>query len=325
VPHFILTTGSASLFGVVIAFYFYFAPSILAFLRAHRRFWVIAGLNLVSGPLQIALCEYFGLFLKPGMSTAEFTGLALLMLLGPGWLALTALALAPVAAPDPRLQAWRATKTWDMAAALPLMIWFLNNALTAWPNLRFLWRLIQAGDSVLLMKLQLASQLLSIVFGLACAWALLIRDLPVQRAAGVLPRLVALGGTFLGASMLRLTMPEMPLLQQAVVFVLTGLGAGAGAVVLWWLGKSFAIMPEARTLVTSGPYKYVRHPFYAAEIVIVLGMILQYQLPWSLLLGAVVIALQVARSVYEERILSEAFPEYAAYKARTKRFIPGML
>jgi protein-S-isoprenylcysteine O-methyltransferase Ste14 len=29
--------------------------------------------------------------------------------------------------------------------------------------------------------------------------------------------------------------------------------------------------------------------------------------------------------VYEERILSEAFPEYAAYKARTKRFIPGML
>lgn len=324
-PHFILTTGSASLFGVVIAFYFYFAPSILAFMRAHRRFWVIAGLNLVVGPLQIALCEYLGLFLRPGMSTAEFTGLALLMLLGPGWLLLTVWALAPAGAPDPRLQAWRATKTYDMAAALPLMVWFLNTALVAEPTLRFLGRMILAGDSFLLMKLQFGSQLLSILFCLACAWALLIRDLPVRRASGVLPRLVALGGTFLGAGLLRLTMPEMPLLQQAAVFVLMGLGALAGMVTLLWLGKSFAIMPEARTLVTGGPYQYVRHPFYAAEIVIVLGMILQYQLPWSLLLGGAVIALQVVRSLYEERVLSQAFPEYEAYKARTKRFIPGII
>jgi protein-S-isoprenylcysteine O-methyltransferase Ste14 len=288
VPHYILTTGSASPFGVVLAFYLYFAPSILASMRAHRRFWVIGGLNLASGPLQIALCEYLGLFFKPGMSTAEFTGLALLMLLGPAWLLLVGWALAPVETPDPRLLAWRTTKTYDM-------------------------------------KLQFMAQLLSILFGLACAWALLIRDLPVRRASGMLPRLTALGGTFLGASMLRLQTPEMSLLQQAFVFVLMGLGAGAGTLVLLWLGKSFAIMPEARTLVTSGPYKYVRHPLYAAEIVIVLGMILQYQQPSSLLLGGIVIALQVARSVHEERVLLQAFPEYEAYRARTRRFVPGLI
>jgi protein-S-isoprenylcysteine O-methyltransferase Ste14 len=325
VPHYILTTGSASPFGVVLAFYLYFAPSILASMRAHRRFWVIGGLNLASGPLQIALCEYLGLFFKPGMSTAEFTGLALLMLLGPAWLLLVGWALAPVETPDPRLLAWRTTKTYDMAAALPLMVWFLNGALGVLPDLRFLGRLILEGDSFLLMKLQFMAQLLSILFGLACAWALLIRDLPVRRASGMLPRLTALGGTFLGASMLRLQTPEMSLLQQAFVFVLMGLGAGAGTLVLLWLGKSFAIMPEARTLVTSGPYKYVRHPLYAAEIVIVLGMILQYQQPSSLLLGGIVIALQVARSVHEERVLLQAFPEYEAYRARTRRFVPGLI
>ena len=47
-PHFILTTGSVTLFGFILAFYVYFAPAILALMRAHRRFWVIAGLNLFA-------------------------------------------------------------------------------------------------------------------------------------------------------------------------------------------------------------------------------------------------------------------------------------
>jgi protein-S-isoprenylcysteine O-methyltransferase Ste14 len=33
----------------------------------------------------------------------------------------------------------------------------------------------------------------------------------------------------------------------------------------------------------------------------------------------------VIRSVFEERVLSEAYPEYAAYKARTARFVPGII
>jgi protein-S-isoprenylcysteine O-methyltransferase Ste14 len=37
-------------------------------------------------------------------------------------------------------------------------------------------------------------------------------------------------------------------------------------------------------------------------------------------MGAAVIALQVARSVFEERVLTEAFPEYADYRKRVKRF-----
>jgi protein-S-isoprenylcysteine O-methyltransferase Ste14 len=37
------------------------------------------------------------------------------------------------------------------------------------------------------------------------------------------------------------------------------------------------------------------------------------------------VALIYARTVFEEEVLSEAFPEYAAYRARVKRFIPGVI
>ncbi len=324
-PHFILTTGSVTLFGFILAFYVYFAPAILALMRAHRRFWVIAGLNLFAGPLQIALCEYFGFFLRPAMSTAEFTSLTLLMLLGPGWLLLIAWALADKGALDARLLAWRQTKTYDMAAALPLIAWFLDSATTIQPTLMFLGRLIAAGQGSLLMHLQFASLLLSALLCLFFVWLPLTRDVPLLRMQGLLPRITSLGGTFLAAGMPRLTMPEMTLWQQGAVYVLIGAGALAAMAALGWLGKAFAIMPEARNLVTTGPYAHVRHPLYAAQIVIVLGLILQYQQPWSLLLGGAVIAFQVIRSLYEERVLTQAFPEYDAYRARTKRFIPGVI
>jgi protein-S-isoprenylcysteine O-methyltransferase Ste14 len=181
------------------------------------------------------------------------------------------------------------------------------------------------GSADSLMLLQFASLIFSALFCLLCVWLLLIRDKPVLRAQGVLPRIAALAGTFLAVGMLRLPVPDMSLFQQATIFLLIGLGTAAAIVILARLGKSFSIMPEARTLVTSGAYAYVRHPLYSAEIVIVLGMILQYQQPWALIMGGAVIVLQVIRSLYEERVLSEAFPEYAAYRTRTKRFIPGII
>jgi len=37
------------------------------------------------------------------------------------------------------------------------------------------------------------------------------------------------------------------------------------------------------------------------------------------------VAMLVIRTIYEERVLVEAYPEYVAYRARTKRFIPGLI
>ena len=56
------------------------------------------------------------------------------------------------------------------------------------------------------------------------------------------------------------------------------------------------------------------------EIVTLIGTAIQFQQPWAALLALAAIALQVARTVFEERVLTDAYPEYAVYRARVKRF-----
>ena len=84
-------------------------------------------------------------------------------------------------------------------------------------------------------------------------------------------------------------------------------------------------MPEARRLVTTGPYALVRHPLYVVEEIGVVGLATQFAQPWAALLALASIALQVLRSEYEERVLLEAFPDYAEYRARTWRFVPYVI
>jgi protein-S-isoprenylcysteine O-methyltransferase Ste14 len=118
---------------------------------------------------------------------------------------------------------------------------------------------------------------------------------------------------------------DLSLPWQLAADILVLGGNLAAVLILSRLGRAFAIMPEARLLVTGGPYRYARHPLYTAEAVIVTGIAIQFQQPWAVLLAAVVIGLQIARSVFEEQVLVEAYPDYEAYRARTKRFIPGII
>ena len=77
-------------------------------------------------------------------------------------------------------------------------------------------------------------------------------------------------------------------------------------------------------LVESGAYGRVRHPIYSGVVLAALG--------WSLLSGSwpaaalslILAVLFDAKSRREEDWLSEAHPEYAAYRLRTRRFIPGV-
>jgi protein-S-isoprenylcysteine O-methyltransferase Ste14 len=72
--------------------------------------------------------------------------------------------------------------------------------------------------------------------------------------------------------------------------------------------------------VTSGPYKWARHPLYAVEFLTLIGTAIQFAQPWAALLALGVIALQVLRTVFEEQVLSQTYPEYANYRTRVKRF-----
>ena len=91
---------------------------------------------------------------------------------------------------------------------------------------------------------------------------------------------------------------------------------------LTYLGKRFSIVPEARGLVTSGPYQLTRHPIYLGEIIAGIGLVLPTLFTMHILLFAVFLGAQIVRTYFEERILRTTYPQYEAYAAHTHRLIP---
>ena len=72
-------------------------------------------------------------------------------------------------------------------------------------------------------------------------------------------------------------------------------GTVFGILAVFVLGRSISILPEARRLVTSGPYALVCHPLYLGEFVAVVGVALQYLSAWAFLLVGLQFAFQLQR------------------------------
>jgi protein-S-isoprenylcysteine O-methyltransferase Ste14 len=88
------------------------------------------------------------------------------------------------------------------------------------------------------------------------------------------------------------------------------------------LGRSFALLPAARGIVTHGAYRLVRHPVYGSFFFSAFAVLLgRFSLP-MLALQAFAVALVVIRAHQEERFLA-IDPEYRTYMEKVKyRFIP---
>lgn len=114
----------------------------------------------------------------------------------------------------------------------------------------------------------------------------------------------------------------------------TGLLAAANAVLLFglcwsiWslvtLGRSLSVVPQVRTLVTRGPYRLVRHPLYFGELTMLFGVCLGEGVTAAVALWLAVIGLQLYRMRHEEQLLTASIPEYASYKATTRRLVPRL-
>lgn len=85
--------------------------------------------------------------------------------------------------------------------------------------------------------------------------------------------------------------------------------------------------PTAGGLVATGPYRYWRHPIYAAVLLFVWAGVLSHGVSSLVDLALAVLAtgMTLIRVQAEEQLLRVAMPEYADYAARTKRFIPFVL
>jgi len=103
----------------------------------------------------------------------------------------------------------------------------------------------------------------------------------------------------------------------------------AGALLIWTfrtLGPNLTdtvVTRKEHELVTDGPYRWVRHPFYVAFLLTVLGSGLVTSSGSLIACGSVAFLLVVARTPIEERKLIERFgDDYRDLMGRTHRFVP---
>lgn len=89
-------------------------------------------------------------------------------------------------------------------------------------------------------------------------------------------------------------------------------------------GRSFhaSANPTGGGLVTTGPYRYLRHPIYAAVLVFTWAGIFGNLSIVNALLGVLVFGGAFTRILCEERLVRVRYPEYDQYAEKTKRLIP---
>lgn len=95
----------------------------------------------------------------------------------------------------------------------------------------------------------------------------------------------------------------------------------SGVVLVWWscfsLGSNFSVMPQRRDIVTSGPYRWVRHPMYLGYVLHDLGAWVMPGDRTALLVWLVECALLLARAHVEEQVLVEDVG-YVSYRTRVR-------
>jgi protein-S-isoprenylcysteine O-methyltransferase Ste14 len=132
------------------------------------------------------------------------------------------------------------------------------------------------------------------------------------------------------ACMLLLPALALPALRQGKIPPATLLLGGAALALMAWtllhnrLGN-FNIRPLPKTygaLVTSGPYRWIRHPMYSAVLLggAALALMTAPAAGWTVWAGLALVLF--VKSTFEERWMREQHPAYGDYAAHSKRFVP---
>ena len=123
--------------------------------------------------------------------------------------------------------------------------------------------------------------------------------------------------------------PEFPLWLSVTGFILIAFGYtfAAWAVVE---NRFFSSVVRIQTergheVCDSGPYRFVRHPGYAGNILPLFGIVLALGSVWTLIPAAVATIISVIRTVLEDQTLQDELPGYQDYVRRVRyRLIPGV-
>jgi protein-S-isoprenylcysteine O-methyltransferase Ste14 len=223
-----------------------------------------------------------------------------------------------------RWRMFRETKAYDFLAAMPVIVWYSFSIANMAPAV--LRDIVEAQSNGLDVHAAVAvlSRAAGIAFISLALVLLAVRQPPKAKARGLVPRITAFAGAYLMVAVVWLP-PQPPSFGLSMLsFALIFGGVCFSIFALSHLGRSFSLMPEARRLVTDGPYAVVRHPLYLGEAVSTLGLMLQYLSPLGVAIVALQLAFQIQRMKNEEAVLGSLFPEYEIYRMQTARLMPGL-
>jgi protein-S-isoprenylcysteine O-methyltransferase Ste14 len=123
--------------------------------------------------------------------------------------------------------------------------------------------------------------------------------------------------------------PEFPLWLSVIGFILIAFGYAFAS---WAVAENrfFSSVVRIQTerghvVCDTGPYRFVRHPGYAGNILPLFGIVLALGSVWTLIPAAVATIITVIRTVLEDRTLQDELPGYRDYAQCVHyRLIPGI-
>jgi protein-S-isoprenylcysteine O-methyltransferase Ste14 len=202
-------------------------------------------------------------------------------------------------------------------AAMSLLVW------AKWTTMVHLAGSVVSGQGEFATTiLQMTQEAVTVAFFSLVAFLYVIRRTPLRRVQDLPTALLSIVGawitTAIAVSPRTIDMPA----TNAVSSLAIAAGTGFALWGLLHLRRCFSILPEARGLVRTGPYRFVRHPLYLGEFIATAGMLLTAFSPLTIVVFGIFAALQLRRIAAEEKVLGSIFPEYEEYARLVPRLVP---
>ena len=124
--------------------------------------------------------------------------------------------------------------------------------------------------------------------------------------------------------------PQLPLTLQVIGLVAAIVGNDI--LLVWSMASNAFFVATVRiqtdrqhTVVSSGPYRYVRHPGYLGSLLLHLGVPFMLNSLWAIIPAAVVALVVIVRTMLEDKTLNAELPGYKEYAERVRyRLLPGV-
>jgi protein-S-isoprenylcysteine O-methyltransferase Ste14 len=189
--------------------------------------------------------------------------------------------------------------------------------------------LVWGGFLILRMPRSAWMVLPTVVYDVVVSITYLIRRPALRTDSRWTARVAAYVGTFLVPAYVQLAANVTPgslsptsLIMSKIATLVWAIGLAFVIWTIWQLRFAFSIVPQARMVQSTGPYRFVRHPIYLGYIIINSAYWMAHM---HLALGIVVVAwigITLLRIYFEEDVLRETFPEYNAYEEKVGRLWP---